>query len=70
MEERQSFVAVHETLEPYMKEFNPVSERIAVLRADTKPLNIRVVLVCTYAPTETGDEDIRDAFYEELATHL
>lgn len=68
MEERHIFgsgFAVHETLEPYIKEFSPVSERIAVLRVDTKPLNI--VLVCAHAPTETGDEDIKDAFYEELA---
>ncbi|KAL4148000.1 hypothetical protein QTP88_002308 [Uroleucon formosanum] len=68
MEERHIFgsgFAVHETLEPYIKEFNPVSERIAVLRVDTKPLNI--VLVCTHAPTKTGDKDFKDAFYEELA---
>jgi exonuclease III len=57
--------AVHETLEPYLREFNPVSERIAVLHVDTKPLNI--VLVCTHAPTDTSDEDIKDAFYEKLA---
>ncbi|KAL4149145.1 hypothetical protein QTP88_003151 [Uroleucon formosanum] len=68
MEERHIFgrgFAVHETLEPYIKEFNPVSERIVALRVDTKPLNI--VLVCTHIPTETGDEDFKDAFYEELA---
>jgi len=68
MEERHIFgsdFAVHETLGPYIKEFNPVTERIAVLRVDTKPLNI--VLVCTHAPTETGDENFKDAFYEELA---
>ncbi|KAL4089543.1 hypothetical protein QTP88_024563 [Uroleucon formosanum] len=68
MEERHIFesgFAVHETLEPYIKEFNPVSERIAVQRVDTKPLNI--VLVCTHAPTETRDEDFKNALYEELA---
>jgi len=68
MEERHflgSGFDVHETLEPFIKEFNPVSERIAVLRVDIKPLNI--VLVCTHTPMETGDEDIKDAFYEELA---
>ncbi|KAE9523129.1 hypothetical protein AGLY_016470 [Aphis glycines] len=57
--------AVHETLKPYIRQFNPVSERLAVLRIGTKPLNI--VLVCTHAPTDTSDEDIKDAFYEELA---
>ncbi|XP_008181591.1 uncharacterized protein LOC103308977 [Acyrthosiphon pisum] len=49
MEERNRFgsgFAVHESLEPCIIEFNPVSERIAVLRVDTQPLNI--VLVCTH----------------------
>lgn len=36
--------AVYENIEPYIKEFNPVSERMAILRFNTKPLNI--VLMC------------------------
>lgn len=68
MKERHSFgsgFAVHETQEPYIKEFNPVSERIAILQVDTKSL--KIVQVCAHAPMKTGDEDIKDAFYEELA---
>lgn len=57
--------AVHETLEPHVKEFNPVSERIAILRVDTKPLNI--ILVYVHAPTEIGKENTKDIFYEELS---
>lgn len=49
---------------PYIKEFNPISERLTVLRIDTEPINI--TLICTYAPTEQPDEDIKDAFYEDL----
>ena len=68
MEERHAFgcgFAVHESLEPYIKEFNPISERITLLRVDTKPLNI--ILVCVHAPTETGEENMKDVFYEDLS---
>jgi len=54
--------AVHESLEPYIKEFNLVSKRIAVLRFNTNSLNI--VLMCAHAPMETGEENINDTFYE------
>lgn len=33
---------------------------MATLRAHTKHLNM--ALVCTHAPTETGDENIKDAY--------
>lgn len=47
--------AAHETLEhSYLKEFNPISERINLLRVDTKPLNI--ILICVHASTETGED--------------
>ncbi|XP_025421252.1 craniofacial development protein 2-like [Sipha flava] len=67
MEERHQFgcgFAVHETKELHIKEFNPISERLAVLRIDTKPINI--ALICTYAPTKAADEDIKDTIYEDL----
>jgi len=57
MEKRHYFgcgFAAHETLEPYSKEFNPISERINLLRVDTKPLNI--ILICIHASTETGED--------------
>jgi len=46
--------AVHETLEPYLGEFNPISERINLLRVDTKPLNI--ILICVHTSTATGED--------------
>jgi exonuclease III len=56
--------AVHESLEPYVREFNPVSERIAVLRINTTPINM--VLICVHAPTEVSTDNGKDAFYENL----
>jgi len=56
MEEGHSFgcgFVVHETLEPYVKEFNPISERITLLRVDTKPLNISM---CTRTNGNRGRE--------------
>lgn len=32
--------AVHETVELYIKEFNSISEKLAVIRIDTKLINI------------------------------
>ncbi|KAL4148527.1 hypothetical protein QTP88_002756 [Uroleucon formosanum] len=60
MEERHAFgcgLAVHESLKPYVKEFNPISETITLLRVDTKPLNI--ILVCVHAPTEIEEENVK-----------
>jgi len=56
--------AVHESLKPHIREFNPVSERIAVLRIDTTPLNI--VLICVHTSTEVSIDSNKDAFYEDL----
>jgi hypothetical protein len=56
--------AVHESLEPYVREFNPVSERIAVLRINTTPLNM--VLICVHALTEVSTDNDKNAFYENL----
>jgi len=56
--------AVHESLEPYVSEFNPVSERIAVLRINTTPP--KIVLICVHAPTEVSTDNDKDAFYENL----
>jgi len=54
----------YETIELYIKEFNPISERLAVLRIDSESINI--ALICTYAPAESADEDSKDNFYEDL----
>jgi len=56
--------AVHEKLEPYVKEFISVSERIACLKLNTTPLNI--MLVCVHAPTEKSKDEVKDEFYNKL----
>jgi hypothetical protein len=67
MENRHHFgsgFAVHKTLIPYIKVFDPVSERISILTINTSPINI-----CTvngHAPTEVKDDNVKDAFYDEL----
>jgi len=57
--------AVHRTLVPYIKKFNPVSERISILTINTSPINICIVNV--HAPTEVKDDNVKDAFYDELS---
>jgi len=67
LENRHSFgtgFAVHKSLEPYVREFNPVSERIAVLRVNTTPIN--TVLIYVHAPTEVSTNNDKDVFYEDL----
>lgn len=67
MEERQKFgckFAVYEEIEPFIKEFNPISEGLSVRKIDTKPRNI--ALICTYALIESADENNEDTYYECL----
>lgn len=59
----ESGFAVHEKLETYVKEFIPISERIACLKLNT-PLNI--TLVCVHALTETSEDEVKDEFYNKL----
>jgi len=35
--------AVHKTLVPYIKDFNPISERILMLTINTSPINICII---------------------------
>jgi len=56
--------AVHESLETHIREFNPVSERIAFLRINTIPLNI--VLIFIHTPTEVSLDSDKDTFYEDF----
>lgn len=67
LENRHSFgtdFAIHKPLEPHIREFNPVSERIAVLKVNTTPINI--VLIWVHAPTEISTNNDKDAFYEDF----
>jgi len=52
--------AVHKSLVPHIKEFRPVSERIAVLRINSRPIDL--ILVCVHAPME----NMKNTFYEDL----
>ncbi|XP_025407079.1 uncharacterized protein LOC112681028 [Sipha flava] len=56
--------AVHRTLVPYIKEFNPVSERISTLTINTSPISI--CIINCHAPTEIKDDNVKDSFYDEL----
>ncbi|VVC45984.1 Endonuclease/exonuclease/phosphatase [Cinara cedri] len=56
--------AVHRILVPYIKEYNPVSERISTLTINTSPINI--CLINGHAPTEVKDDNAKDIFYDEL----
>lgn len=68
MENRHHFgngFAVRESLKPHISQFNPVSERIAVLRINTTVLNI-VIIICVHEPTEVSLVTDKVAFYEDL----
>jgi len=56
--------AVHKTLVPYIKDFNPLSERIYVLTINTSPINISIIN--GHAPTEVKDDNVKDVFYDKL----
>ncbi|KAL4083714.1 hypothetical protein QTP88_029030 [Uroleucon formosanum] len=69
MVDRHSFgsgFAVHRSMVPHVKEFRPVSERIAVMRIKSRPVDL--ILICVHAPTNTSEDYIKDAFYEDLDT--
>ena len=44
--------------------FNPVSDRIATIRLQYKPVNMTVLQV--YAPTSTAEEEVMKEFYEKV----
>lgn len=56
--------AVHEKLEKYVKEFIPVSERMACLKLNMTLLN--TMLVCVHALTETSEDEVKDEFNNKL----
>jgi hypothetical protein len=55
---------VNELLLPHVKHFKPVSDRICYMRIADKSSDL--ILICVYAPTETGPNDEKEVFYEEL----
>lgn len=51
MVDRHSFgsgFAVHKSVVPHIKEFRPISERIAVMRIKSRPMDL--ILICVHAP--------------------
>lgn len=56
--------AFHKNYESCVREFNPISERICIIRLRTKPK--KICLINIHAPTENSDEVDKDEFYEEV----
>ncbi|KAL4135669.1 hypothetical protein QTP88_007267 [Uroleucon formosanum] len=56
--------AVHKNYESCVREFNPISERICMIRLRTKPKEI--CLINIHVPTENSDGVDKDEFYEEV----
>jgi len=57
MVDRHSFgsgFAVHRSMVPHVKEFRPVSERIAVMGIKSRPVDL--ILICVHAPTNTSED--------------
>ena len=59
-------VILNKKLRGSMISYNPVSERILVVRLAMRPVNVTVMQV--YAPTTTHSEEELDTFYEQLPT--
>ncbi|KAL4153722.1 hypothetical protein QTP88_001555 [Uroleucon formosanum] len=55
---------VNDQLLPSIKKFTPVNDRICHIRIAGKQYDI--ILICVYSPTETGEGDLKDMFYDEL----
>jgi len=53
---------VHRTLVPYIKEFNPVSERISILIINTSPINICIIK--GHVSTEVKEDNVNDELTE------
>jgi len=49
---------------PQIKPFIVVYERICYIRINMKHHDL--VIYCTYAPTETADEEKKNSFYDSL----
>ena len=57
-------VLLNKRLSGSLISYNPVSDRIVVVRLATKPVNMTVIQV--YAPTSTHPDEEIEAFYEQL----
>jgi len=55
---------VNYQLLPSIKKFTTVNERICHIRVAGKQYD--TILICVYSLTKTGEEDLKDIFYDEL----
>lgn len=56
---------VHQKLKTMVLDFKPIDKRMCVLRVKTKFFNISLINI--HAETEDKDEEVKDAFYSQLA---
>jgi len=55
---------IHKSIIPQVKQFIIVNERICSIRINMKHQDL--VIIYTYAPTETADEEVKNIFYDSL----
>lgn len=55
-------------LKESIMEFNPISERMAYLRIETKPFNLSILNI--YAPTEVSSVEEKETFYDLLEEEI
>lgn len=55
---------VHNSLIPWIKQFKAINDRICYIRINMNHGDM--VMICEYAPTESGNKEAKDAFYEVL----
>lgn len=55
---------INEILLPNIKHSEPVSDQICYMLIADKSSDL--ILICLYAPTETGSNDKKEVFHEEL----
>ena len=57
-------IIVTKTIAKSVLGYNPVNDRIIVLRLHAKPVNITIIQI--YAPTSAAKDEVKDSFYQEL----
>jgi exonuclease III len=55
---------IHKSIMPQIKQFIVVNKRICYIRINMKHHDW--IIICTYAPTETADEEIKNSYYDSL----
>uniref|UniRef100_A0A2S2QG34 Craniofacial development protein 2 n=1 Tax=Sipha flava TaxID=143950 RepID=A0A2S2QG34_9HEMI len=55
---------VYNSLIPWVKQFKAINDRIYYIRINMNHRDL--IMICAYALTESGNEEVKDDFYEEL----